>query len=204
MEPILEVGDAAALATALLALLATVAQSRHARTHNELSVQPLLAIYHSMDTTRGLGVFIENHGFGPAIIEKTELSLGRDHPWCDVSTEAGLRSFVLSMLNGLDARYHFHFQAPGESISANYQWHIFTIRDGNVVTEHAEELKNRISGLRVRVEYKSLYKKKFKKESLGFERPTGSIPAQPQDDSEPDAHTAVSSSNPNAPESSEA
>jgi hypothetical protein len=79
---------ALAVFVASLALLVSLDAGRQARRHNRLSVRPFMSVEFHSEPDAPQGIFLVNHGVGPAVFGRTELFMdgapiaeGQRTPW---------------------------------------------------------------------------------------------------------------------------
>ena len=126
-----------ALATAVVALAATIWQAAITRQHNKLSVRPVLTLHRR--EIDGL-IELKNNGFGPAIIRKYEI----------------YKDGELVLQNSMHGLLPVEFEAPeifpGVAIAAGSSFPLITAKLNHDVSHIAP-----MESLKFRVVYQSIY-----------------------------------------------
>jgi hypothetical protein len=144
---------------ALAALALSLWQFRASRTHNKLSVRPLLVFDASYDpTVRGFGLRVSNKGVGPAVILEFRILVdGKDetasapHPWADA-------------LMKLDLNYKFvqHFSLGSDTaVSPEETVPLITADPDQITEDMVHHMKNRLPRIGIVISYQSVYGEHF-------------------------------------------
>ncbi len=158
--------DYISIASATIALSAFVVaiwQGWITRTHNILSVTPLL--YMHIDDSDGLNYYIENQGLGPAIIKDFIIRVGNnvyENPVRDPYAE------VVQSVNLCNMKYEYFLLTKGSPLLPEKQKLLLSLKftgpNSNVYSYAQVEEK-----IEFEIQYQSIYKDKtFKCSSLGI------------------------------------
>lgn len=149
---------------ALLALISTIWQAIASRRHNRKSITPHISFYSGfMDENKGDGYCIqmENCGIGPAIVKKLIILV--DNKEVGTANNESNWTEALKIVDGLNYDALCYnlidedgFMKVGEKF--NLLWYI--------TNEDDPKLNNIFDKISFKVEYKSLYGKKFNTESM--------------------------------------
>ena len=140
---------------AFAALALSVLQFKASRTHNKLSVRPLLVLDANYDpTVRGFGLSVSNKGIGPAVILDFRILVdGKDetasasHPWA-------------AALKKLDLNYTFiqHFSLSSDTaISPRETLPLITADRDQIKDDMVHHMKNRLPRIGIVISYASVY-----------------------------------------------
>jgi hypothetical protein len=148
----------ATIVIAVLAFLVSIWQFLALRTHNRLSVRPLLSyeiIYTKTDV--GFGIYICNKGVGPAII--TDFKIYVD----DEEVKSTRKNLWIESSKILQINYPFiqmHLFGNGSSISVGEKLPLLTI-DEKINKEQENIFKDALPRIDIEIKYESIYKQQF-------------------------------------------
>ncbi len=149
----------ASVIIALAAIFISVWQGVETRKHNQLSVTPKLDIFQeSRQKVRSIGLFIANHGLGPAIIGDIIISVRETQ--FKVNTENGLIE-VLDKLGINEQWVQYHYISQGSYFQAGERRLLLAADRSKINIDDEHRFKGAISLLKVRIDYESVYGEKF-------------------------------------------
>lgn len=149
---------------ACVAVVISIWQGCETRHHNKLSVKPFLGIRFSISKNDPLmGVWIENNGFGPAIIKDFFVYLDRQPTRID-SREAAEKVYQAAQIYNKGIK----FWSPMKSTVLKHDGRINIISypKENWTTEGIEMFSERLSHLRFKFIYESIYEEEFEISTL--------------------------------------
>jgi hypothetical protein len=143
-----------ATVVAVASLVVSVSEARAARTHNRLSVQPLLGLRTRFPVGGTAGLHLSNSGLGPAKITGTKLVL--DGAWFGDWS----RSSVDELRGKLSVRPHATTLGGQAVLDTDYDQFLLSV-DSYDPSQHREfrELIEHRLGIEIR--YNSLYDERF-------------------------------------------
>ena len=154
-----------AMIIALAAMVTTVWQSMETRNHNRLSVAPKLVVYSNstkfLDSVKqGVkpGIFVENHGLGPAIVENVRVYVNGS-----LKPDDGYNGWKAA-IKDLNINYHWvriYGFSDGDAIREDRQFGILHIVPGLVNSKNLLRFSKAMEQVRVEIDYESIYGEKF-------------------------------------------
>lgn len=149
----------AAIASTIIAgaaLWFSITESRAARRHDRLSVQPILADDVLIDPSAPrLGLFLKNTGLGPAKVIHWSLQVD-DRPyrelgisnWSELSRHLGFAG---------DEIVYGYF-VPDQVLPANESAELFSLDNQSYSAERARKIRQALRRLTITIKYQSIYK----------------------------------------------
>jgi len=145
----------ATIVIAIAAFVLSIWQFYASRTHNKLSVRPLLVFEAFYDpTSRGFGIFVMNKGTGPAIISDFRILVDGDdkttsapNPWAQA-------------LKNLDLNYKFiqHISLlPESAISPQERLPLITADKTQITDGIRLHMKQKLPRVGIEILYRSVY-----------------------------------------------
>jgi len=156
----IDVAGWAAVSIAVAAWLISVLQVWVTRNHNRKSLLPHLQFFNSLDRTGEreypFGLFLNNSGTGPPIIDSFELLLNMEPfsnkmpgpSWRNIWTSAGCRDVNCSMVTIGD------FFQPGDLI------HVVSVDGDRPSDEQYSELNQALKKVEIKIHYRTVYGEK--------------------------------------------
>ncbi len=152
-----------AISTIFIACVAvgiSIWQGYETRRHNRLSAKPFLGIRFSISEKKPLmGVWIENNGFGPAIIKEFIVYLD-GQPTKVNSYEAAKKVYQAAKI--YDKSKSFWSPMKSAVLKLGGRINIISYPKENWTTEGIEKFKERLSHLGFKFIYESIYEEEFK------------------------------------------
>jgi len=149
---------------ALCALSVSIWQCIETRRHNKLSVRPYLSIRVMISKQAPyMGIQIENNGIGPAIIKKCILFIDKT-PFVIDTNEAFVKVFTDAQI--FDKKISFLTLMDGTVIKEGQSVSFISYPEENQTDDGMKKFKERLSHLRIKIIYESIYKEKFEVTNL--------------------------------------
>lgn len=149
---------------ALASLYVAIRQTELARKHNRLSVRPFIAIYRKQFKGQPIEYSIENRGIGPAIVKSFRVLVNGN----EISASDG--NIIYEAMDALEIeRSHVggHLFGTNEVLKAGQE--VVVLRFPKSGDEEAiqKDLLNKLSRMKFRIQYESMYEEKFEHEGNG-------------------------------------
>lgn len=150
---------------AFSAFITAVYSSYETRKYNRISLSPVLdgsLIFNN--TAERIGLFIENKGTGPAVIDKWEMLVDGKH-----YRDHGIERFEdLTTFLELGERVNYGYFKPGSLLLQGQPIELFAVDSSPYSIERSNKIREALKRLTINIKYNSLYKEK-KTENFIFE-----------------------------------
>lgn len=156
----MDTDEVIALSSAIIAFsafLIAVYSSYETRKYNRISITPVLDGSLIFNEVSGrVGLFIENKGVGPAVIDKWELFVDGRH-----YREHGIDRFEdLTKFLGLDEKVNYGYFKSGSLLLQGQPGELFAVDSNPYSIERSDRIRGALERLTIRITYKSLYKER--------------------------------------------
>ncbi len=150
---------------AIIALGVSIHQGYETRRHNRLSVRPIMASKTTYEPGEDQGLFLENVGFGPAVVTKIELFVKGYRIHGDSPKEIWTKAIrhLKDLAPGLQAQEaaFVRWFNVGMSIKPGESNSLFVVRGESANPETSEAIQEAVELIGLKIRYKSLYDETF-------------------------------------------